>query len=753
MNFHKLRLQDHLRILLKHKRIIIASTAVCTLVVTILAMVSKPSYRSTVALEVADDAVTRLLTSDIDVSPDLTVGNYMDILTSQSFCRGVIQAIRQDSLAQAVLFRNDKGESWLERMKLAVGIISESLSQDEAEVIKLSENLSTDHRGGRMIRVTVLADDRDEAYFKAKAVGEEFTKLNLETIRERIDMLGRFYAEQLEQASDRMLEAEMQLIGFKQSNNITSADRETARLSNRLVTLESQLAEVSSQHRLVKKQMATLDSQLENLEDDTPILARLETQMPRVEELKRRLIDLQTQYNTQAALYTSKHPKIQGMKREIDATVQELRNLAGNKGNGDQLNSHDPVVVWHDLYIERLLAELELNGLAAKEEGIQSLVTDYRQKLLREVPEKEQEFVRLQRNVQVAQDAYQAMLSNNEKIHGLKAEKALNVNIIEPAERPLLPLPRKRKLKIIAGLILGFAIGVGCSYLVEAFDQSLKTTKDVESQLRLPIAGHVFNFAAAGVASTKLEQDQVHGEDAPDSVLLLKSPASEVSENFRALRTHVDTILAAAPARKVVMVTSPGPGEGKTTVALNLAACFTLYGKKTLLLDTDIYNPTAHSRLGISQNFGLSNWLAGEIATDTMLSSISLNGSAMDVIPTGSRSVTFQKVATNSRMKTLLEELRDQYDIILIDAPPIIPVSDPLLIAPHVDLVLLVIESGHTQMELAGNAAKMLVNAKAPAIYAVLNKLDPREEYGLRNYLHVYRHGQQTNRLAAAVTA
>lgn len=184
------------------------------------------------------------------------------------------------------------------------------------------------------------------------------------------------------------------------------------------------------------------------------------------------------------------------------------------------------------------------------------------------------------------------------------------------------------------------------------------------------------------------------------------------------------------------MVTSPGMGEGKSTIATNLAASYTLYGKRTLLLDTDIYHPTAHVRLGLQHDAGLSNWLAGEIRPENMRNSVTFNGSALDFIQTGTRHVTFQKLSISSKMQSLFASLREQYDIIIIDAPPIIPISDPLLLMPDVDLVILVMESGRTPIEVARQAIVLLKRAKAPAVGAVLNRLRIEEEYGPEDYHH-----------------
>ncbi|MEK7729663.1 MAG: polysaccharide biosynthesis tyrosine autokinase, partial [candidate division KSB1 bacterium] len=323
-----------------------------------------------------------------------------------------------------------------------------------------------------------------------------------------------------------------------------------------------------------------------------------------------------------------------------------------------------------------------------------------------------------------------AALSTNEKLKSLQAEKALNVNIVDQAEPPLDAQPRKRGLKLLVGFFLGIALGVALAYFREAFDRSLKTTRDVETKLKLPVAGVVENFGTWQPNSKS---------GAAQNLIVMHDPDSAEAENFYALRANLEVIMKDLRDLRVLMITSPGPGEGKSTLAQNIAAAFSLYGKKTLLLDTDIYHPTTETRLGLEENRGLTNWLVGEISLEGLPSSLVMNGSALDVIPTGNRRVTFQKLAHQTKLRGLLTRLREQYEVIVIDAPPIIPVSDALLIAPETDLILLVLEAGRTQFEAARQAIKILQKARPPYLGAILNRFRLEEEYGPRSFQKVYR--------------
>lgn len=716
MDFEKLHLKEHLRIIYKHRQIVLLSIAAVVLPLLLLLLFSKPEYHATIAVGVTDDAVTSMMSSDIDVSPDLTVGNYMDIFTSQSFIYRVVKAEAQ----------NHPNSKLAQKIREAQGDSAATAEEYRKAMIALLEHMETDHRGGNVIRVTVKLGDAQEAFSWTKTIGEEFQRLNLEIIQNRIDELNRFYQDQLSRSYQRVIEAEQRLTEFQRTRGIATKTREADRISERIDNFENQIVDLASQQELVSDRMKTLGKQIEQLKEKAPALAMMESQIPRIEELKRRLLTLQSQLLGQSAVYTEKHPKVQSLKRDVDATIQELRSFAGSTYSPDSLKPSDPALIWHDLHVEHLLAEVEYNNLGSKIATLRKLSGEYSNRIFNQTPEEEQELLKLNREVQAGQDAYQGMLRTNEKIQSLQAEKALNVSIIEPAQHPLKPVPRRRVFKMIMGAIISLMLGVGLAYLREAIDRSVKTREDVEKKLGIPVLGFIGDGAADRSSSTNLAE----------KLVVLEEPGSDLAENFRALRVNTDLALAEGRRGQIVMVTSPGIGEGKSTIATNLAASYTLYGKRTLLLDTDIYHPTAHLRLGLQHDAGLSNWLAGEIRPENMRNSVTFNGSALDFIQTGTRHVTFQKLSISSKMQSLFASLREQYDIIIIDAPPIIPISDPLLLMPDVDLVILVVESGRTPMDVARQAIVMLKRAKAPAVGAVLNRLRVEEEYGPESYQH-----------------
>ncbi len=723
MDFDKLQLKEHWHIIYKHRKTVLLAMAALVLPLLALLLLSKPQYNASIALSVTDDAVTSLLSSDIDVSPDLTVGNYMDILTSQSFVDRVTRAVAQ----------NVPNSAWAAKLKKAHGDSTAIAKAHREAMIYLLDHMQTDHRGGNVIRVTIESGNPEEAYQLVRTIGEEFRRQHLETIQQRIDALHAFYSDRLRQTYQRVVEAEERLAGYQRARGIATKTRESDRISERIEAFENQIVDLISQRELLAERRRTLEQQIAQLKEKAPALATMESQIPRIEELKRRLLNLQSQMLAQSVLYTDKHPKVQSLKRDVDATIHELRGFASASSTPDSIKPTDPAIIWHDLYVENLLAEVEYNNLVSKIATLQKLANEYRNRVFEQPPEEQQELLKLQREVIVAQDAHQAMLRTNEKIQSLEAEKALNVSIIEPAQRPLKPVPRRRPFKMIMGAIISVILGVGLAYLREAVDRSVKTPEEIEKKLGLSVLGYVVDASTSRSTSTNLA----------DKLVLLEEPGSELAENFRALRVNTDLALAECKNGQIVMVTSPGVGEGKSTIAANLAASYTLYGKRTLLLDTDLHHPTMHLRLGVQHDAGLSNWLAGEIRPENMRNSVTLNGSALDFITTGTRQVTFQKLSISSKMQSLFVSLREQYDVIIIDAPPIIPVSDPLLLVSDVDLILLTLESGRTPMAAAKQAVTLLRRAKARALGVVLNRLRLEEQYGPDRYQPSYLLGRR----------
>jgi non-specific protein-tyrosine kinase len=329
----------------------------------------------------------------------------------------------------------------------------------------------------------------------------------------------------------------------------------------------------------------------------------------------------------------------------------------------------------------------------------------------------------LQTTQSLYQQIYSSILNNLESVRLARLQNTPNVVQIEPATVPEKPVrPRTLVNTALAGVV-GLMLAVGFVFLKEYLDDTLKTPEDIERLLDLSTIGYIAQMKYA--------------DESKEELYVARQPRSPVSEAFRALRTNLEFAGVDKPIRSI-LVTSPGPGEGKTTIAANLATIIAQGGKRVILMDADLRKPCIHRILGIPNRVGLSDVFRGN--RDLQSAIHSFDGSeGMSVITSGSLPPNPAELLGSAKMIQILEELKQQADVVVIDCPPSL-VADAQVLAAKVDAVLLVIQPGYTHIDSAKATLEQLGRADAKVVGAVLNKI-PRERgyyYGGYRY-HYYR--------------
>ena len=329
----------------------------------------------------------------------------------------------------------------------------------------------------------------------------------------------------------------------------------------------------------------------------------------------------------------------------------------------------------------------------------------------------------LQTTQSLYQQIYASILTNLENVRLARLQNTPNVVPIEPATTPEKPIrPRVLVNTALAGVV-GLMLAVGFVFLKEYLDDTLKTPEEIKNVLDLTTIGYI--------------AEMKYADESKEELYVARQPRSPVSEAFRALRTNLEFAGVDEPI-KTILVTSPGPGEGKTTIAANLAAIIAQGGKRVILIDADLRKPRIHRILGIPNRVGLSDVFRGQLDLQSAIHSFD-GADGLSVITSGSLPPNPAELLGSAKMLQILEELKGQADVVVIDCPPSL-VADAQVLAAKVDAVLLVIYPGHTHMDAAKATLEQLGRADAKVVGAVLNKI-PRERgyyYGGYRY-HYYR--------------
>jgi polysaccharide biosynthesis transport protein len=304
----------------------------------------------------------------------------------------------------------------------------------------------------------------------------------------------------------------------------------------------------------------------------------------------------------------------------------------------------------------------------------------------------------------------------SEKID-VELPKTAMVEIVDravPAERPTRP---NKPLNIALGIIIGLVVGVGLAFFIEYLDTSVKTIDDVERSLQCPVLGVI-----------------------PQNVGLLLEEGAESphAEAYRVLRTN---LLFSRKDDKLntVAIVSAGAGEGKSTTVFNLAAVFAQSGQRTLIVDSDLRRPTLHKMLHVSNSLGLTNYLLRQNALEEVIQTTNLP--TLDFLSSGKLPSSSLGILSSAQMKDLIGELKQRYDFVFFDSPPIMGVSDASILASEVDMTLQVIQYRRYPQPMNIRAKQLIEKVGGNLVGIVLNNINMSQDesyYYYSGYYHDY---------------
>ncbi len=737
-----INLNEHIRILYRHRRLILLSTLLVTGLIFLMSRFAKPTYTSTVKLAIFDRSLTDVVQDNIDTKTHLTIANQLDIIQSQSFKKRVAEALPRDIYKSLSV----DDPSTVEKIKLGVkkifGFRAIQLTPDAQVVENLTKMISVRHLGGGVIQIQVTSQNPQKAQRIAQVVAQQFMQFNLENLRDRLTILRSFFENQIKKAYKNLKQAEDDLAKYKQSKGLPTNQSQAFELSGRLNSIENAYVEVKTQRSLAEDRLHMLNRKLNELATKFPEIRNIETRVPQIGILKDKLIALEKQRVIASAMYTNEHPKMVAINQEIEKTVADLKKIIGSLDKSQQINLKT-VFNWQDLYIEKIFTEVEVYSLKNKEKSYKILADDYKHKLLYDMPKKEQHLFELVQNVETQRLNYQSLVNNNEKIQMVEAEKVGNVQILMPASFPSLPNKQHQTVKIVLGAILGLIFGIGIAYLIEWQNVTMRTIEEVESHLGVPVLTAIPDFY-----KIKLKKEDDEGKDSRnhnklskslDRVYVVHYPNSPVSESLRRLQTQLELLLPVRPGQgHIIVLTSAGPNEGKSTVAANLAVALAQSNKHIVLIDSDLRRPTLHRLFQVSRRDGLVEILSQGVPVDSLVRRAPEHKRRLELVTSGGQIDNPLAIFASEKLPVFLNKLREAYDYIIVDTPPLISFSDPLLLGKYADGMVLIIEAAKTQENAAKQCLKIMNKAKIPFLGVVINKLNFREEYGPYNYYSNY---------------
>lgn len=314
-----------------------------------------------------------------------------------------------------------------------------------------------------------------------------------------------------------------------------------------------------------------------------------------------------------------------------------------------------------------------------------------------------------------------------QRLDQLQVDSALasgGAQLVTPASTPAEPFEPTPVRNAVLAVVLGLLFGVGLAFLREHLDDSIRGKDDFERA--------VPGLAVLGLIPLVADwKDKDRGR-----LVSVSDPTSSAAEAYRILRTSIQ-FMGLDRAVKVIQVTSPNAREGKTTTVTNLAVAFAASGLRTVAVDCDLRRPRLHEFFGLDNATGFTSVLLGQVAISKALQPVAGQDRLL-VLPSGPLPPNPSELLSSGRTAGLLQSIADQADIVLVDTPPALPVTDALVLSQRVDATVIVATAGTTTQKAAARAVEMLRQVNAPVVGAVLNGVSEEGRYGSYSYRYYY---------------
>lgn len=429
------------------------------------------------------------------------------------------------------------------------------------------------------------------------------------------------------------------------------------------------------------EQMEILQNQIQELS--------ITTLQEQIDEVKNQIDDLQAQT-------TDLEFKIGRINPQFASEEQSLLRLQYQA----ELNQTQPIL---DLY-QNIYTQLMVMKEPIQNEDVSST-----------------RMAQLERTLGLYEQIYFSSISSLETLNLTRAQSTPNVVQVEPATVPDTPYTPKPFQSAGIGAAVGLLIVAGIVFMIEYLDDTIKTPDDVKDMLGLPVIGLIADMGDY----TKRKSDN------GGNVFVFEHPRSPITEAFRSLRTSLEFYSIDSPLQMLI-VTSAGPEEGKTTIATNLTTILARENKNVLLIDADLRRPNVHNLIGISNRAGLSDLLRGKLKMEDIIQTSPVNKN-MHVITSGSLPPNPAELIASNRMEAILDELRSQFEVIVIDTPPAI-VTDAQLLGSRADGVIYVLRPGKTRSVAAKTPFEEFQRVGANIIGVVMNRIPKNRGYYYGGY-------------------
>jgi capsular exopolysaccharide synthesis family protein len=570
----------------------------------------------------------------------------------------------------------------------------ESIEQSRA-IDRFLANLTVSPiRNSRLVDVKFRLPDAELASRVVNALAKNYIEQNLEyrfgASKEASDWLG----ERLKENRNQVEQAEAALQRYREQNDAIPLENRESIVVQKLTDLSAAVTQAKTerfQKQAVYNQLQSLRQSGAALDTFPAILANTYIQQQKAD-----LAQLQSQHTQLSEKLGERHPEI--------LKVQSAIQLAQNKLDGEVAKIVQSV---RNEYTAALAKENSLIG-ALNQQKVEAQTMN----------RKAIDYGVLERDVQSSKQIYESLLQRAKET-GINSElKTTNIRVVDHAEQPRYPVAPRKLLNLVLAVLAGVVVGLCLAFFFEYVDSSIKSPDEIRTYLGLTTLGMV---PALNMKALKGREPLINTGVPPN-----------FAEAFRSMRTNV-LFAAADEGSRSLVVTSTGPGEGKTMVAANLAIGFAQAGQRVILIDADMRRPRVHQIFGQNQEPGLSNLMVGHAVASATICKSGVPG--LWLLNAGRIPPNPAELLGSRRFKEFIALLSQHFDAVIIDSPPIMAVTDSAIVASAASGIVFVVGAEMTSRQAARHAIEQLQNGRPRFFGAVLNRVElERNSYYYSGY-------------------
>ncbi len=686
-----LHLRDYWRTVRKRLWTLITAFSLIVGSVTLITLLMPPVYQATASLQI--DAQPQGNTS-LAAFGTYGSGQY---LSDQEYYFTQHKKLRSRVQARAVS----------ERLDLANHPDFAELESDEVVDVLLASIDIEPIAKTRLVRIYIDGGNREFAAQLCQTWAEVFVRRNMDEINQGVQDSLSWLGREVTRSEEDFRGSEQRLLDFRRAHNkIALSSQEEGNL------LVQQLEELARKHALAQADRAQRQAEYDNLLAatrgrknlqrlsllvDSPLMASLRDKHSILQEERKADLDRYLPTAPQMGALNGRLAEVEAqIMGEVSSELSRRQSMLGQAAGAETLLQ---------AAIEKLTqSALESNG-------------------------EEAEYNLLRREVDSRSALYKQLIDRMQEMDVTSSLKENNVRIIDPAEATDKPVEPNYVRNIGVAILAGLLAGVSLALFFDYMDTTIKTREEVEA-LGLPFLGIIPSVPGLVGDGWEVARERY--------LYSLNYPKSAFAEFCRNIRTTVNfTAREDGQPPKRLLITSAGPREGKTTSSINLGITFASTGRRVALVDADLRRPSLHHAFGLANDVGFSTLVSGASTVEEVAQFTAQDG--LFIIPSGPRPPNPAELLGSPQCRAALDLLNQHFDLVIIDSPPVVAVTDAVVLANEVDGVILVIKSFKVAKDLALQAKRQLVDVEARMIGVILNDFDiQRKSYGYYYYYTYY---------------